>query len=145
MAFTCSKTYADIPFAHRQHNHDGHCALIHGHNWGFRFTFASDELDENGFVFDFGKLKPLKQALDELDHAFVVNRDDPNRGYLVDHLDDLGLARIVVVESGSAEGMAKWAGERAHRLVKGLSGGRVRVVECVCYEDGKNSATWTPE
>ena len=57
---TCSKTYRDIPFAHRQHRHDGHCALIHGHNWAITLTFACRETDANGFVVDFGDLKYLK-------------------------------------------------------------------------------------
>ena len=51
----CKKTYSDIPFAHRQHLHDGHCALIHGHNWSFTVTFSCHETDLNGFVVDFGK------------------------------------------------------------------------------------------
>ena len=54
---TCSKTYSDLPFAHRQHRHAGHCSLIHGHNWELKITFACEEFDKNGFVVDFGNLK----------------------------------------------------------------------------------------
>ena len=53
---TCSKLYKDIPFAHRQHLHDGHCSQIHGHNWDIKLTFSCKELDAMGFVVDFGKL-----------------------------------------------------------------------------------------
>ena len=74
---TCRKTYSDIPFAHRQHRHDGHCALIHGHNWAFTLTFACTAPDENGFVVDFGKLKFLRHWITtHLDHACVFNADD---------------------------------------------------------------------
>ena len=75
---TCSKTYRDIPFAHRQHRHDGHCALIHGHNWAIKLTFACRETDANGFVVDFGDLKYLKTWIAQnLDHACLFNESDP--------------------------------------------------------------------
>ena len=45
---TCSKLYKDIPFAHRQHLHDGHCSQIHGHNWDIKLTFSCKELDAMG-------------------------------------------------------------------------------------------------
>src|SRR5690554_5711471 len=74
---TCTKVYSDIPFAHQQHTHDGHCSFIHGHNWSIEVTFEASELDENGFVVDFGKLKFLKQWIeDNLDHACLLNESD---------------------------------------------------------------------
>ncbi len=82
--FTCSKTYHDIPFAHRQHRHAGHCAFVHGHNWSFRFTFGAEEPDENGFVVDFGRVKFIRDWLAQhFDHACVFNRDDPMRATIV--------------------------------------------------------------
>ena len=75
---TCSKTYRDIPFAHRQHQHDGHCALIHGHNWAITLTFACRETDANGFVVDFSDLKYLKTWIAQnLDHACLLMRTTP--------------------------------------------------------------------
>ena len=65
MTLTCTKTYFDVPFAHRQHLHDGHCSFIHGHNWDIRVTFGCERTDENGFVVDFGKLKFLKAWIEE--------------------------------------------------------------------------------
>ena len=82
-AITCSKTYTDLPFAHRQPSHQGHCALIHGHNWSFEFEFAADKLDECGFVIDFGKLKWLKDWINErFDHTLVLNESDPMLDFL---------------------------------------------------------------
>ena len=81
---TCKKIYTDIPWAHRQHRHDGHCAFIHGHNWSIAITFGATTLDENGFVVDFGKLKFLERWIDEhLDHACVFNADDPMKEKLL--------------------------------------------------------------
>jgi 6-pyruvoyltetrahydropterin/6-carboxytetrahydropterin synthase len=71
---TCKKTYFDVPFAHRQHLHDGHCSFVHGHNWDISITFACDKTDENGFVVDFGKLKFLKKS-GTLNILFSVLRD----------------------------------------------------------------------
>ncbi|HUG13117.1 MAG TPA: 6-carboxytetrahydropterin synthase [Opitutaceae bacterium] len=82
--FTCSKVYADIPFAHRQHRHGGHCALVHGHTWSLRFTFACEHTDENCFVVDFGGLRYIREWIDRtLDHACLFNADDPLRDALV--------------------------------------------------------------
>ena len=61
----CSKTYKDIPFAHRQHIHSGDCSKIHGHNWSIEIIFKAKELDKNGFVIDFGSLKYLKDFIDK--------------------------------------------------------------------------------
>ncbi len=66
---TCSKLYKDIPFAHRQPYHDGHCYFIHGHNWDFQFEFGCEYLDTDGFVIDFGKLKFIKEYIENYDHA----------------------------------------------------------------------------
>jgi 6-pyruvoyltetrahydropterin/6-carboxytetrahydropterin synthase len=137
---TCSKLYSDIPFAHRQPNHDGHCALIHGHNWSFKFTFVARNLDANGFVIDFGKLKPLKAALYDLDHATVLNETDPSLR-VFEELEKRGIMRVVRVPDCSAEGLALWALDGAERIVHNLSGGRVSVSEVTCYEDSKNEAT----
>ena len=54
MTYTCAKRYYNLPCAHRQHNHRGHCSKIHGYSRSFEFHCAAHELDENGFVFDFG-------------------------------------------------------------------------------------------
>lgn len=139
---TCSKEYRDIPFAHRQHNHDGHCARIHGHNWSFKFIFGATELDENNFVIDFGKLKPLKATLEQFDHALVLNEDDPQLTYLQEVLESFDLADIIVVPSASSEGLAEMLGRAAHILVQGMTDGRVSVISCTVEEDSKNSATW---
>lgn len=139
--FTCTKEYNDIPFAHRQPKHDGHCALIHGHNWGIKVEFSSDKLDECGFVVDFGKLKPLKRYLERFDHALVVNQDDDRIAEL-QAMSDSGLARLVVVESCSSEGLAKHFYDAFTEILANEYGGRVTIKALVVTEDSKNSATY---
>lgn len=115
--FTCSKTYTDIPFAHRQHRHGGHCALVHGHNWSLRFSFACEQLDGNGFVVDFGDLKYIRAWIDEtLDHACLFNEDDPFREKLVASAPDAKLLRrgnrAFCLRGGQPDGAQAHSGSR---------------------------------
>lgn len=146
--YTCQKTYTDIPFAHRQHRHDGHCSFIHGHNWSFSFTFGCKKLDECGFVVDFGKLKPIREWIDEhLDHACVFNRDDPllerfqalkeESGKLVFH--------AYVVDLCSSEGLAKHLYEVIDPMIREMTDGRAFVTRVDVVEDSRNSAAYCPE
>ena len=142
---TCRKTYADIPFAHRQHKHAGHCALIHGHNWTITLTFGCHEPDANGFVVDFGDLKYLKRWIDEhLDHACVFNADDPLRETLV-AAGGPAVWKSFVVESCSCEGLARHLFDVFDPLVRDHTGDRAFLVEVEIEEDSKNSAAYRPE
>ncbi len=139
---TCRKTYTDIPWAHRQHCHDGHCAFIHGHNWSIGITFGCDRLDPNGFVVDFGKLKFLRTWIDDhLDHACVFNSDDP----LLESLTAVGGAAVwkkYVVLRCSCEGMAEHLFGIFDKMVRDCTAGRAFVVAVEVIEDLKNSATF---
>jgi 6-pyruvoyltetrahydropterin/6-carboxytetrahydropterin synthase len=140
---TCSKLYADIPFAHRQHHHTGDCALIHGHNWSFRFTFGCTQPDENGFVVDFGKLKFIRRWLDEhLDHACVLNADDPALPALRENHGEL--FKFYLVESCSCEGLAAHVFHAVNPLVQAATSGRVFLLGVEVFEDGRNSANFVP-
>jgi len=140
---TCTKRYSDFPFAHRAPKHDGHCKLIHGHNWSFEFTFAASERDENGFVMDFGKLKDLRDALNGwFDHTLVLNDGDPLREPIQTFLVSLGLNNVVLVPDCSCEGIAMLAHKIANVVVVKLTDARVCVKSVTVYEDSKNSATY---
>lgn len=139
---TCKKTYRDIPFAHRQHRHDGHCSLIHGHNWAITVTFACSETDENGFVVDFGKLKYLKTWIDEnLDHACLFNESDPEKDALLANAGHLFKAYIL--PNSSCEGVAQHIYEIFNPMVREQTSDRVWITQIEIEEDSKNSATYT--
>ncbi|MEZ5278736.1 MAG: 6-carboxytetrahydropterin synthase [Opitutaceae bacterium] len=141
--FTCSKTYSDIPFAHRQHRHDGHCSLIHGHNWSIRLTFGAHENDANGFVVDFGRLRFLRDWIeDNLDHACVFNEDDPLRATLVAAAPDA--YRVYLVPSCSCEGLAQHLFEVFDPMVRARTEGRAFLIKVEIWEDSRNSATYRP-
>lgn len=150
---TIQKEYIDIPFAHRQPNHHGHCRFLHGHNWAFAFTFAARELDKCGFIIDFGgpEMKELKEWLNvTFDHRLLLNSDDPQLEYLSAHLVHLrgsneyagvSLADILVVPDCSCEGLAKWLHHQVGEHIFHQTKGRVSVVSVTVREDSKNSAT----
>ena len=136
---SCKKTYFDVPFAHRQHLHDGHCSYIHGHNWDISVTFVCDETDENGFVVDFGKVKFLKEWIEaHLDHACLFSNDDP----LVEKLRAAAPEawKIYQVEQCSCEGLARHLYNVFNGMVTEETGGRARVYCVEVSEDKKKSA-----
>lgn len=140
---TCKKTYRDIPFAHRQHRHDGHCALIHGHNWAITLTFACRETDANGFVVDFGKLNYLKSWIDEnLDHACLFNENDAEKDALLDQFGRL--FKAYTLPNSSCEGLAQHIYQVFDPMVRGQTKERVRIAQVEIEEDSKNSATYQP-
>ncbi len=142
---TCRKIYTDIPWAHRQHRHDGHCAQIHGHNWSIAVTFGCTALDANGFVVDFGRLKYLRAWIDEhLDHACVFNADDPLREALA-AVGGPEVWKVYVVESCSCEGMARHLFAVFDPLVRTHTEGRAFVKAVEVIEDSRNSALFTAD
>ena len=140
---TCSKTYHDIPFAHRQHRHNDRCAFVHGHNWSVKFSFACHQTDENGFVVDLGKLGFIREWLDErLDHACVFNADDPLREQIVAAAPQA--FKVYILKSASCEGLARHFHETFNPMIKERTGGRAWIHSVEVIEDGKNAAAYTP-
>ena len=140
---TCSKTYRDIPFAHRQHRHGGHCSLIHGHNWAITLTFACQKSDANGFVIDFGDLKYLNAWIARnLDHACLFNESDLESEALLAQFGHLFKAYIL--PNTSCEGLAQHLHGVFNPMVLAQTEGRVWVTKVEVEEDSKNSATYLP-
>lgn len=63
--FSASHQLTHLPEGHQ-------CARLHGHNYIVVVVLGSNELNEDGFVRDYGELKPLKQLIDNnLDHKHL--------------------------------------------------------------------------
>lgn len=81
MKYKITKTYGHengLSSTFRQWRAKSHCAQLHGYALRFDVTFVAAALDENGWVLDFGRLKPLKQFLQEtFDHKLLIAADDP--------------------------------------------------------------------
>lgn len=143
MSIHCTKRFGPFPFAHRQHKHKGHCSLIHGHNFYFEVTFEAATVDENNFVADFGQMEDVKKELGcHFDHTLVINFDDPEKATF-EHLQKRGLCKMIVINSGSAEGLAQFAFELVDMIIRRFTNERVRVYRVTCFEDEKNSAIYS--
>jgi len=144
MEFTIKKKYSDYPFAHRQHKHDGFCRSIHGHNWSFIIELGCYDLDEQGFVLDFGKMKFIKNILDEnFDHTLVISQNDTNFDTFQD-LAKKNLAKLTIIPNdASAEGIALYVGGLIDNVIKQETNDRAYVKSIELFEDSKDSAIVT--
>jgi 6-pyruvoyltetrahydropterin/6-carboxytetrahydropterin synthase len=160
-----TKTYGhDLGFTatFRQHRATSHCRFIHGYALGFKLVFecGEDELDENGWVINFGGLKPIKAWLCEMfDHTYLVAKDDPMLpwyqaladpdGTHAKHALPLGeaLIQLRVVERTGCEAFAKMVYDYVkHGLDHGhLGNTKARLVEVEVREHGANAASYIPD
>jgi 6-pyruvoyltetrahydropterin/6-carboxytetrahydropterin synthase len=139
----------------RQWRAKSHCRFIHGYALSFTFVFqcADDQVDENGWVIDFGSLKPIKAFLDEnFDHKLLVAEDDPAR----DVFDMIGregcggneeqpqIADVIVVSRVGCEAFAEWAYREVDQMLMGrkLGDTHARLVSVEVREHGSNGATY---
>lgn len=139
---TITKRFSNLKAAHRQHKHQGHCKYVHGENWTFDITLAATQLDDLGFVIDFGALKSVRQRLEELfDHVTLLEQEDPNfKDFAA--LAEKGAMKITWVKQASAEGLALMVFDEVNTILRPLTNSRVYVTKVVCWEDEKNSATF---
>ncbi|GEM46144.1 6-pyruvoyl trahydropterin synthase family protein [Deinococcus cellulosilyticus] len=143
---TCIKEYKDIPFAHRQYRHEGHCAFIHGHNWNIKITFKAATLDQSGFVMDFGKLKPIRNWIDHhLDHACLLSSNDPLLDTLLAFNQQHHVFKLLVLEDVSCEGLAQHLWQVFSSILQQETGGRVAIHSIEVFENKSNAVVFTPQ
>lgn len=110
--FTIRKTFK-FEAAHRlMTSFSKKCQQIHGHSYKLELFLQSNELNEDGMMIDFGKLKELfRESLEQFDHKIVLSVNDEVRRKLFEaeiegvH-PDLGV--ILVEFNPTAENMAKF-------------------------------------
>lgn len=145
MWFRATKTYGHdlgLSCAFRQWRARSHCRFVHGYALAFSLAFEAAELDRNGWVIDFGALKPVREFLcNTFDHKLVVAADDPElEGFHI--VAEAGAIDLVILPSVGCESFASyvacwvesWLRVTAHAP-------RVRLVSVECREHGANSAT----
>ena len=72
-----------------------------------KLSFAAEKPDNNGFIVDFGKLRYIKEWIDDnLDHACAFSAKDPHRNK-IEELAELGLIKPLFIDNASCEGLAK--------------------------------------
>lgn len=147
MAYSSTKTYGaerGLSCAYRQWSADSHCALLHGYSLGFRFTFAAEQLDQRGWVIDFGKggfgiIRDWLHAT--FDHTLLVAADDPARPDF-QRLADIGLADVRLVPGTSCERLAAYVFDSTEPIIAKASRGRCWIAAVECFEHGSNSAVF---
>lgn len=83
---TCITKIMETETGHRLVDYIGKCAHIHGHRYVWEVTVTSHQLDETGFVTDYGVVKAImKKVVDPLDHAFVISELDPLVKLAIEH------------------------------------------------------------
>lgn len=130
----------------RQWRADSHCKYLHGYALGIKLGFGCFEkdLDKNGWVLDFGGLKPIKEYLcDMFDHKVLVAEDDPSIKEFR-YLAEQGLIEMIVVPRTGCEGFSKLVYEHVHEWLATTTCSRsVDLLYATVYEHGANSATYS--
>lgn len=129
--------------AFRQPRATSHCRFLHGYRLQAKFWFTCNELDENGWVVDFGGLDGLKQELQKMfDHTTCIALDDP---YLKDfeELSKKGIIDLRVFPYGvGIEKFSQEAYNIANKNVKASTNERCWVTKIEMWEHEKNSAIY---
>ena len=150
---TVTKTYGHergYSSIFRQHRAKSHCRFIHGYALAFTLTFVceDDQVDENGWVIDFGGLKPVKEYLDShFDHKFLIAHDDPALELFIDLGEDKKtgkLVDVVVVKAVGCENFAQMVyDEVAEMLHTGVLGEtNAHLVSVEVREHGSNGGSY---
>lgn len=141
---TSTKTYSDLPCAHRQWRHDGNCALVHGYSRSYRFVFGAVTQDKCGFIVDFGDLKWVKAWLEYMfDHTLLLCEDDPLLPMFRD-IEAQGGAKVHTMPYGvGMEGSAQMVCEYVDKGLRERTKGRAWVISVEAIENPKNSAIFT--
>lgn len=126
-------------YAHRLIHHPGKCRYVHGHSGEAIIELASNTLNENSFVMDFGDVKaPLKKWIQEFwDHAYLANENDP----LLPALRAEGMKIFTFSQEPSAEVMARYLFEQAMTLERPSD---VIVVRVTIRETCTGAASYQP-
>jgi 6-pyruvoyltetrahydropterin/6-carboxytetrahydropterin synthase len=120
-----------------------HCRLIHGYALAFKLVFATHQLDERNWCFDFGGLKPVKEWLKHMfDHTMLVAEDDPERSHL-EELGRLGLVDLRLMPSVGCEATARYVFDYVEAFVQEETSGRVWLESVEVREHAGNSAIYS--
>jgi 6-pyruvoyltetrahydropterin/6-carboxytetrahydropterin synthase len=129
--------------AFRQWKAHSHCAQLHGYPLAFDFIFESNNLDDTGWVVDFGSMKSLKGMLeDTFDHKTIIAEDDPHLDYFRQG-HHLGVLDLVVLPAAGCEKFAEYVFGATETWLKdnGYTP-RVTLVSVKVAEHGANHATY---
>ena len=128
---------------YRQWRAKSHCKFLHGYSLQFEVHLCADELDDCGWVYDFGEFKSLMSYLRAtFDHCTLVALDDPQLGDFR-AMEKEQLIRLTVVERVGTEAFAKMVFDMMNTILResGMND-RVYVSSVTCQEHEGNKAIY---
>lgn len=150
MPYFSTKRFGPISTGHRQWRDEGHCQYIHGYGRTVKIVFAADELDEKGWVVDFGSLRDFKSWLEgQWDHRTLISSEDPHLGVLKG-LHDMKLIDLNIMDASKGHGpgieqSCKFIFDYLNPLIEQRSNGRCWVHSIEIWEHENNSAIYVNE
>jgi 6-pyruvoyltetrahydropterin/6-carboxytetrahydropterin synthase len=140
MRYRSTKSFHNLPCAHRLHSHPGHCRFVHGYSRSVTLWFEASALDEHGFVVDFADLKDVRAWLEHMyDHTLLIGDHDPELPFFRE-MHERGLCDLRVVPAVTMEGSAKFVLDHVDEMIRAKTNGRAWVAKVEVRENDKNSA-----
>ena len=142
-AFFSTKRFGPISTSHRQWRARNHCSFIHGYGRVVEITFGGHELDDKGWVVDFGSLREVKEFLEhQWDHRVLIAHDDPELHRLI-ALHDIGLINLNIVPKPFGPGIEQscaYVMFYVNEIINEKYGDRCWVQKVQIWEHENNSA-----
>lgn len=113
---------------HRLPEHFGLCKNIHGHSYKMIVQFEG-ELNKDQMVIDYYDVeKIINPIIKELDHAFMVNKDDK---IVLEFLEKINSKKVIVDFHTTAENICKFMLSRisSEKLPENIKSVNVRIYE----------------
>ena len=145
MKYKSSKRFGPITTGHRQWRDTGHCSYVHGYGRYVRLTFEASELDERGWVMDFGDLKGVKSWIEsEWDHRTLIAADDPAIPELKT-LEEVGGINLNILPEGYLPGIeesCRYLYDKLNPVIQRKTNNRVEITRVEIWETEKNQAEY---
>lgn len=143
MTYLTVKTFPPISCCYRNWKAESHCRFLHGYALEITVKFSSDSLDDTHWGVDFGKLKSLKEALeDTFDHKTLIESDDPFLE-LFRSMSQQGIVDLRILPAISCEKFAEYVFTLAEGwLMANDYIPRIKVKEVEIKEHHHNAATF---
>ena len=145
MKYKSSTRFGPITTGHRQWRDKGHCSYVHGYGRYVRLTFEATELDERGWVMDFGDLRDVKSWIEsEWDHRTLIAADDPVIPELK-ALEKVGGINLNILPKGYLPGIeesCRYLYDRLNPVIQRKTNNRVEITRVEIWETEKNQAEY---
>lgn len=140
--YVSTKKFIGYPCTHRQWRDVGHCKFVHGYSREFTFWFKCKNLDDKGWVMDFGGFKKFKSFLDDtFDHTCLINQDDPELPLFKD-MHERGIVKLRILPNVGMEGTSKFLHQKMNEFLLTETNGRVWCFKVETRENEKNSGLY---